>query len=669
MDPTTQHQDGPDFRRPAGLTGILRARFQAAIGWPAPVRPLVWLPGLAYCLCLDRVLLRGVELSSPAHRLEAGGFLIAQTLLLILLLALIDALLSTGARRFFRLAYVTCVYLFFGALYVDTALYHLMALHLPRGLAILFAGGPSRVGRNWADTGVAGSAVWVWAGWGAGVIVCIVGFAVASARPWFEKGWRISLGPLLLVGAYLLLVCQILSSGDDTQWIWSLGELKAALPVYFGARVPLPGRKYRVPCLAAPCDAASTMAALGPHEAGTAARPDIFVLVLESVRGDFITPQITPNLAAFSGGCLRFADTLASGNASHISWYSLLTANDGLRFGAAKRAARRSGSVPLALFKRAGYSINVLCSSTLDYHEIDRIAFGEKLQLCDRMFDAQKQHLGDAPARDLAVNGALLQALDQPAGGRLFLVFYHSTHHDYDWPATEPAPFTPYAHAWSYADFSIGKQQLGLIMNRYRNALHFQDRLLGDVLSLLKRKGQFSRAIIVVTGDHGEEFLEHGRLLHASNLYRPQTQVPLLLRLPPELAATHPLAAPPPLASHVDVLPTLLDCLGIQASNFCDGESLLRAGHTEVVITAENADADPVRFCIQSPRYKAFFQYESATRATAQQHTLYLKTVTDMMDRPVDCDPYSLGGVELLRTNFAASFQKLYPGANLGGAL
>ncbi|HEV2208865.1 MAG TPA: sulfatase-like hydrolase/transferase [Verrucomicrobiae bacterium] len=641
--------------------------FRATMSRPAQLRPAVWLPGIAYCLWLDRLVLGTVGYASAAHELEAVAFLISQTLLLFLPVILVDGLLAVGALRSWRMIFVAGVYLFLGALYIDALLYKLMALHLWRGLGILLEGGLSHLGRNWADTGVCASAVPGWLGWGGAVCSFILLFALVSAKACFGRALRVPLGRLLLVGGYLLLVCQILSTGDDTQWILTLGELRAALPIYLGASVPVPGRKYKVPPLKALQDFSAVPARATAGTGGPAPRPDIFVFVLESIRGDFITPEITPSLAAFSAECLHFPDTLASGNASHISWYSLLTANYGLRFGAAKRAPRRPGSVPLALLKRAGYKINVLCSSTLDYHEIDKLAFGEKLELCDSMFDAQKQRGGDAPERDLAVNQALLRALQQPSGARLFLVFYHSTHHDYDWPANDPAPFIPYARTWNYGDFNIGKNQLRLIMNRYRNALYFQDRLVQNVFSALKSNGEYSRAIIVVTGDHGEEFLEHGKLLHASNLFRPQTHVPFLFRLSADLAASH--SPPPklPLASHVDLLPTLLDCLGIQASNSFDGQSLLHKSFNQVVITAENADFDPVRFCIQSSRYKAFFEYEDPSRPTAEQHTLYLKSVTDTQDGPVTCGTYSAAGRELLDANFQAAFESLYPGATLGG--
>lgn len=609
----------------AGLSEGQGTMLWGLLSWTARLRPLVWLPGLAYYCWLDGLVFGALDYTSGVYKVQAVAFLGCQTLLVFLLILLADGFLAESCGRFLRIAFVTGVYLFLGALYIDFILYKLMAIHLPRGLSILCQDGVSHLGINWVHTGIPSRVLHVWLAWAAGIAVAILMFAFATETRRLGWGFTMRATRVVAIGGYFMLACQILSTGDDEQWVWSFGELKAALPFYFGGRVPVPGRKYQVPALRAPESGHGTLDRVIAGEKSLASQPDIFLFVLESARGDFITREITPNLAAFSTECLPFPDALASGNASHISWYSLLTANYGLRFGMAKRSARRFGSAPIALLKRAGYRIDVFCSSTLDYHEIDKIAFGDRLELCDSMFDAQKQGIGDAPARDLAVNKAMLEALESPPGRRLFLIFYHSTHHDYDWPASDPAPFTPYASAWNYADFNISRQQLRLIMNRYRNALHFQDRLIGEVLSALKQKGQYAQALIAVTGDHGEEFLEHGKLLHASNLFRPQTHIPFLLRLPAGMASPGELRHRLPLASHVDLIPTLLDCLGIEVTNAFDGQSLFRKTTDEVVITAENADGDPVRFCIQSERYKAFFQYESATRPTARQRTLVFK--------------------------------------------
>jgi hypothetical protein len=645
----------------------IAAAFSGVYHRPVRLDVWLWLPAVVYYLWLNRLIWSGADFVAPSGRIRGLLFLACQVALLFLALLLVDGVLA-AARSRWRVVFVAVVHILLACLYLDCVLYRLMALHLGPAVGILFQGGVARMGINWAHTGIPTGTVGPYALWGALVVAGVIAYSwlmtSSTSLLWAWRGaLKVRAGRLVLLAVCPLAVCQMLSVSDDHDYQISFSELRRSLPVCIGSTGAKPGRRLVVPGLRPLRDANDTARAVQALDLQPGIHPDVFVFVLESARGDFIDPRVTPSLAQLRADSLPVSMGLAAANASHISWYSLLTANHGLYFGAEKRAASHAGSVPLQLFRRLGYEVNVLCSSTLDYHEIDRIAFGSEQQLCDSMFDAQKAGLGDSPSRDLAVNERVLQALNEPPGNRLFLVFYHSTHHDYDWPAGDPAPFTPYAPKWNYGDFSIGPEQLALIVNRYRNAFHFQDRLIGQVVSRLKEKGTYEESVIAVTGDHGEEFLEHGKLLHASNLFRPQTCVPFLLRLPPGALRPPALRAGPfPAGAHVDLLPTVLDFLGADVTNLFDGESLLRKNSDEVVIAAENRDSDPVRFCLQSPRYKAFFEYQYERQPTASQRVLYHRQITDLNDVAVKIDLASPDARSLLRTNFGAILQSLYPG-------
>jgi arylsulfatase A-like enzyme len=66
----------------------------------------------------------------------------------------------------------------------------------------------------------------------------------------------------------------------------------------------------------------------------------------------------------------------------------------------------------------------------------------------------------------------------------------------------------------------------------YRAEVHDLDRSLGVVFAELERLGLDDRTLIVVTSDHGEEFIEHDRLGHGTQLFDETTHVPLLLAGP-----------------------------------------------------------------------------------------------------------------------------------------
>jgi arylsulfatase A-like enzyme len=74
---------------------------------------------------------------------------------------------------------------------------------------------------------------------------------------------------------------------------------------------------------------------------------------------------------------------------------------------------------------------------------------------------------------------------------------------------------------------------------------------------------------VIVTADHGEEFLDHGALEHGHTLYQELLHVPLLVWGSHVRAARHEEPV-----SQVDVLPTVLDAVGIDPPDGLDGASL-----------------------------------------------------------------------------------------------
>ena len=104
----------------------------------------------------------------------------------------------------------------------------------------------------------------------------------------------------------------------------------------------------------------------------------------------------------------------------------------------------------------------------------------------------------------------------------------------------------------------------------YEAEVATSDWALGDLLRALP-EGMENHTIVVVTADHGESLGEHGEPEHGIFLYQSTLQVPLIIAGPglPEGAR---IADP---VRHVDVVPTVLDLLGILPPGDLDGESLL----------------------------------------------------------------------------------------------
>lgn len=109
----------------------------------------------------------------------------------------------------------------------------------------------------------------------------------------------------------------------------------------------------------------------------------------------------------------------------------------------------------------------------------------------------------------------------------------------------------------------------------YRAALLFVDAEFKKHVEFLERTGLLDRSIIVITGDHGELFMEHGFIEHPARMYDELLHVPLVVYLPPSLQKRF--GKPRAIEKHVDLVhlaPTLLDIMGFQSPGSFVGRSL-----------------------------------------------------------------------------------------------
>jgi hypothetical protein len=111
-------------------------------------------------------------------------------------------------------------------------------------------------------------------------------------------------------------------------------------------------------------------------------------------------------------------------------------------------------------------------------------------------------------------------------------------------------------------------------LNRYRNALHYADDSLADLLDGLRRRGLEDNTLLVVCGDHGEAFGQHaGNYGHTLFLYEENVRVPLLIAAPGRIEP----ARVGRVVSLAGLAPTVLDLLGLPTPDEYQGRSLLSA--------------------------------------------------------------------------------------------
>jgi arylsulfatase A-like enzyme len=108
----------------------------------------------------------------------------------------------------------------------------------------------------------------------------------------------------------------------------------------------------------------------------------------------------------------------------------------------------------------------------------------------------------------------------------------------------------------------------------YDNSIRWVDRVIGVLMDHLAEGGYAEKTLVVILADHGEAFRERGFEGHARKVYRETTEVPFFLVFPFRL---EPGVVVDTRTRNVDVWPTLLDLLGLEAPAGMDGRSRVPA--------------------------------------------------------------------------------------------
>lgn len=114
----------------------------------------------------------------------------------------------------------------------------------------------------------------------------------------------------------------------------------------------------------------------------------------------------------------------------------------------------------------------------------------------------------------------------------------------------------------------VGKD-LEFLKSQYDGEIRLSDDYVGEIIGKLEDRGLLDNTIIVVTSDHGEEFMEQGKLDHGGIPYDSLVRVPLIIRVPGMRGGKITGQV-----RHVDLLPTLSGLCGLEPPEGIDGVSI-----------------------------------------------------------------------------------------------
>lgn len=292
---------------------------------------------------------------------------------------------------------------------------------------------------------------------------------------------------------------------------------------------------------------------------------NIVFLVAESLRGDMLTSEIMPATWDFAQKSVQYTHHYSAGNGTRMGLFGMfygLYGNYWFNF-----LDERIGPVMMDLLVDDNYQFSMYTSAAFTYPEFDKTIFS-RIAPCDlhpfsgdQGWKSDRKNITD-----------LVDFIDKRDRSRPFMtfMFYESPHARYYFPP-ETVIRSYYLKDFSYATVDI-KKNIELIKNRYINSCNHLDSQIARVIKCLKDSELLDSTIVIIAGDHGEEFMENGRWGHNSNFTDEQTITPMVLWVPGSKPRTIT-----SITSHLDIPPTMMKLLGVTnpPDDYCLGYDLL----------------------------------------------------------------------------------------------
>jgi arylsulfatase A-like enzyme len=402
---------------------------------------------------------------------------------------------------------------------------------------------------------------------------------------------------------------------------WSGGRRALALAAFTALTlVAATSRKSAVRETPPPAETAS--GGVAPADAGpggaAAARPDVILIVLDTVRADHLSVygyerDNTPRLRELATHAVRYRRAIAAGDMTLSTHGSIFTGLYARQHGAHRSEAVPTGRPLSGKFDtlaerlaRAGYWTGAVVSNTAylshafgfnqgfrsyDVRNPVRLLAGTPVYSPRKWLREFLSAFAPRSVREHRYRGAdvindeIFGMLDRIAGTEPpFFLFVN--YMDAHVPVNPPPPFDTmypgrddgfttddyYAllRAMVKGEREVTGAERAHLVSQYDGAIAWLDSQVGRFLDELRARGLYDDALVIVTSDHGEAFGDRALLNHGVSVYQDQVGVPLLVKYPGQTEGS----VDDRLASSVDLLPTVLDVAGLGRDEGLAGASL-----------------------------------------------------------------------------------------------
>lgn len=361
--------------------------------------------------------------------------------------------------------------------------------------------------------------------------------------------------------------------------------------------------------------------------------PNILMIAAEGFRFDMLDPEITPNLWRFSREHIVLKNHYSGGNGTRMGIFSLFYSLQSSYWDSV--LIERRSPVLIDELKKLGYEFRVLSATKLTYPEFRKTAFVSVPDSVEDEFPrsgAEREKLMTDRFIEFATNR-------DPSRPFFSFIFFNASHQPYVYPK-EYEKFRPVADEEINYSKTISDATAVQVRNRFKNSLYYDDALFGRIFDTLKKTGALDNTIIIVTGDHGEEFLEQGYFGHTQTFDDYVAKTVFVMHVPGVRGM-----AVERLTSHHDVVPTLMELMGYtnNTSDYAQGRSILSTTERPYVCSGDWNNVcmidREVKIVFSTDAYRNLFEVFSAADykkvgdpdAVLKQKQLYVVEMLKMM--------------------------------------
>ena len=346
-------------------------------------------------------------------------------------------------------------------------------------------------------------------------------------------------------------------------------------------------------------------------------RRNVIILIIESLRPDQLRaygsgPNVMPTVDTLANDSRIFSNAYTHSSHTNYATITPLSSHYPLRSPTSSTYPEKPSYPRVLIYdvlKALGYHTAIFSSSNenwggmihyLDTGNLDRFIHAANSKRPTYLMQGdvgfatwarETKHAGSLDDRS-TVDEAIewIDGLDDKA---FFVAMnFQNSHLPYPVPPDFPRRFGPAKLDFTIRFAHFPKDKIQVVKDVYADSLAYVDSQIGRLFQYLRNKNKWENTLIVVTGDHGQAFYEHGFASHASAIFDEVMRVPLIIRAPGLKAGVENR-----LAQHVDITPSILGLLGLPVHPSFQGTDLF------------NTVADPKRSAYMVAQTPLAYQY------------------------------------------------------------